>query len=594
MSPSSARRLLNSLSLINTPILEARCRVTSGQSATVGVAAGQQFLAASGNAGERNSAMPLRRLPVSLLALSDTPNKIHRSPLGDPANVLDKDVLRRSRSARGSLRSQNTAPSLARTIQMKQARKAVAERLLLQSTSTGSSHGGTDAGVRSATQSPMSIASESFDDATTAGNVRPREDDEGIVANKRRRAAGGEAVKVADGKELDSASVRVSSGRIGRLKRLHGQRLGRAGRSQSLAESDVKWRFSARLDPLSDNEADSSSESDDDREALAAKVPLSKIRGGELIGLSLRPTTSAQSVSSSAGASAVRSTGFGSNRMPIPLFSEPEPEAKAEAESKSEAVAVPVSATAPSTTTSAAAVVPAPTLSFATSAPEAAPAPKAAETASTGLFGSLASKPEQEKPAGAPMFSFGKATPAPATDKPANAPDNVSEAATAPTTPVFTFASTSAADTTPSAKAAVPADTWGKSSAPSGIFSVKPAATANTTSATTPELLPKPATSVPTFSFGSLSKAAASSTSTTEANKPAATPPLFSFGSTTAAAAVTSAAEEKPKSDVKFSFGSFGVAPPAGTPAQATPADKPAQSLFGNLGTKAASDISAP
>ncbi|KAJ2064351.1 hypothetical protein GGI17_001057 [Coemansia sp. S146] len=583
MSPSSARRLLSTLNSINTPILDARGRATPGLSATVGVTSGYQY---SANIGERTSAVPLRRLPVSLLALSDTPNKTHRSPLGDPANVIDKETLRRSSSLRGTLRSQNTAPSLARTIQMKQARKAVAERLL-QCQSAESSYAESDASSRSATQSPLPAAPEYFDNVAVAGSVHPREEDEEQAASKRRRASGGEAVKISGDGELDGVSARASNGQAGRSKLALGRRLGRAGRSLSTVDSGVKWRFSARLAPTSDDEADSSPESDEDREALTAKVPLSKIRGGELLGLSQRPTSSTQSTSSSVGYSAVRSTGFGSTRMPIPLFSEPEAK---EATPTAVSASTSISATAFSTTAAATApfltttsATTAPTLVPATSsaAEEAAPVAKTAAPASSSLFSGIsfkpasevaaasASKSEPEKTTAAvasavgstPLFSFGKPASAETAEKPAEIPDNTSEVATAPTTPVFTFTKTSAADSTPSAKTV--ADTWGKSTALPGAFGVKPS-TANTTGATTPELAPKPVTSAPTFSFGLNKPAAAASTA--DSSKPAAAPSLFSFGSAapsapaTTTAAAAAATEEKPKSDVKFNFGSFGAA----------------------------------
>ncbi|KAJ2876553.1 hypothetical protein GGH93_000649 [Coemansia aciculifera] len=579
MSPSSARRLLSTLNSINTPILDARGRATPGLSATVGVKSGYQY---SANIGERTSAVPLRRLPVSLLALSDTPNKTHRSPLGDPANVVDKETLRRSSSLRGTLRSQNTAPSLARTIQMKQARKAVAERLL-QCQSAESSYAESDASSRSATQSPLSAAPEYFDNAAVAGSVHPREEDEEQAASKRRRASGGEAVKLSGDGELDAVDVRASNGQADRSKRVLGRRLGRAGRSLSTVDSGVKWRFSARLAPTSDDEADSGPESDEDREALTAKVPLSKIRGGELLGLSQRLTSSTQSTSSSVGYSAVRSTGFGSTRMPIPLFSEPETKEAAptavSASASTTAFSTTAAATAPFLTTTSATT--APTLVPATSsaAEEAAPVTKTAAPASSSLFSGIsfkpvsevaaasASKSEPEKTTAAlapavgstPLFSFGKPASAGTAEKPAEIPDNTSEVATAPTTPVFTFTKTSAADSTPSAKTV--ADTWGKSTALPSAFGVKPS-TANTTGATTPELAPKPVTSAPTFSFG-LNKPAAA-TSTADSSKPAAAPSLFSFGSAAPSAPATTttaaATEEKPKSDVKFTFGSFGAA----------------------------------
>ncbi|KAJ2744748.1 hypothetical protein GGI20_002717 [Coemansia sp. BCRC 34301] len=596
MTPSSARRLLSTLNSINTPILDARARVAPGQCATVGVASGHQYLA---NLGERTALAPLRRLPVSLLALSDTPNKTHRSPLSDLASGLDKESLRRTSSLRGTLRSQNTAPSLARTIQMKQARKAVAERLL-QCKSSESSYAGTEASSRSATQSPLSAAPEFFDEVSVAGSVHMREDDVQQTASKRRRAASGEAIRLGGDGELDDSDVRMPAGHTNRLRRAHGRRLGRPGRSLSDVNGDVKWQFSARLAPLEDDEADSSSESDEDREALAAKVPLSKIRGGELIGLSLHPTTLSQSTSSSVGpATAVRSTGFGSNRMPIPIFSEPETKAVA----APTVVAVSTPATAPST-----AAAPLPTA--ASKAPEpTVPAATEASPATSSLFSGIsfkpatqtvdASKPEPEKASAvvappvssAPLFTFGKpavdATESPAAD----VPDNASEVATAPTTPVFTFAKTSATDTTPSAKTL--ADTWGKSTASFGAFGAKPTtvATANTTGATTPELAPKPVTSAPTFSFGLSKPAVAASTTADSASKPAATAPsLFSFG--TAVSSVPATAEAKPKSDVKFSFGSFGTSSASSTQAPSLATDKPAQqTLLGQLGAGASSEV---
>ncbi|KAJ1825264.1 hypothetical protein LPJ60_000105 [Coemansia sp. RSA 2675] len=563
LSPSGARRLLSTLNSINSPILDARGRLASGLPSAVGVASGLQY---SATAGERLASLPLRRLPVSLLALSDTPNKIHRSPLSDSANVLDKETLRRSSSLRGTLRSQNTAPSLARTIQMKQARKAVAERLL-QYKSAESSYAGSDASSCSAAHSPLSAAPELFEDAPVAGVVHSREEDEEQTASKRRRAASGGAVRLSGDGELDGVAKRASGARVGRPKQATGKRLGRAGRSLSTVDSNIKWRFSARLAPASDDEADSSSESDEDREALTAKVPLSKIRGGELLGLSQHLTTSTQSTSSGVGLSAVRSTGFGSTRMPIPIFSEPETKETAPA------VAPPAASASTTAPLLSFAPVPAPAVPVSESAPaEAVPVAKTIVPASSSLFSGIsfkpaseaavASKPEAEKPtapvapaaSSASLFSFSK--PAETAEKPADVPDNTSEVPTAPTTPVFSCVKTSAADTSSSVKPI--ADTWGKSTALSGAFGVK-APTADTTGATTPELAPKPVTSAPTFSFN-LSKPAASA-STAEASKPAAAPSLFSLGSIapSAPATTTAAAEDKPKTGGSFNFGSFGA-----------------------------------
>ncbi|KAJ2736914.1 hypothetical protein IW152_000425 [Coemansia sp. BCRC 34962] len=586
LSPSSARRLLSTLNSLNTPILDARGRLVSSQSSTVGVTSGLQYSAAT---GERLAALPLRRLPVSLLALSDTPNKTHRSPLGDSVDVLDKETLRRSSSLRSTLRNQNTAPSLARTIQMKQARKAVAERLL-QYKSAESSYAGSDASSCSATHSPLSAAPECFEDVAVAGVVHSREDDEEHTASKRRRAASGEAVRLSGDGELDGVAMRASGVRVGRPKQATGKRLGRAGRSLSTVDSNVRWRFSARLAPASDDEADSSSESDEDREALTAKVPLSKIRGGELLGLSQHLTTSTQSTSNGVGLSAVRSTGFGSNRTPIPIFSEPETkEAPAAAPPATSVFATApllsvaaATAAAPAAPDSAPAPASVPVVPVADSAPvEATPVAKAVVPASSSLFSGISFKPASEttdankaeavKPAApvapatssASLFNFSK--PAETAEKPADAPDSVSEVPTAPTTPVFSYTKTSATDTTSSIKPI--ADTWGKSMALSGVFGVK-APTADTTGATTPELAPKPATSAPTFSFN-LSKPAAA-TSTADASKPAAVSSLFSLGSAAPSAPATTTpaatAEEKPKSFGSFNFGSFGAASSSDAP----------------------------
>ncbi|KAJ2684195.1 hypothetical protein IWW39_005049 [Coemansia spiralis] len=409
---------------------------------------------------------------------------------------------------------------------------------------------------------------------SVAGVVHLREEDEEQTASKRRRAASGGAVRLSGDGELDDAAKRASGVRVGRSKQTNGKRLGRAGRSLSTADSNIKWRFSARLAPASDDEADSSSESDEDREALTAKVPLSKIRGGELLGLSQHLTTSTQSTSSGVGLSAVRSTGFGSTRMPIPIFSEPETKETAPA------VAPPAASASTTAPLLSFAPVPAPVVPVSESAPaEAVPVAKTIVPASSSLFSgisfkpaseaALASKPEAEKPtapvapaaSSASLFNFGK--PAETAEKPADVPDNTSEVPTAPTTPVFSFVKTSAADTSSSVKPI--ADTWGKSTALSGAFGVK-APTADTTGATTPELAPKPATSAPTFSFN-LSKPAASA-STAEASKPAAAPSLFSLGSIapSAPATTTAAAEDKPKTGGSFNFGSFGAASSSDAP----------------------------
>ncbi|KAJ2898897.1 hypothetical protein GGI21_004837, partial [Coemansia aciculifera] len=417
--------------------------------------------------------------------------------------------------------------------------------------------------------------------------MRDDDDDERHKASKSRRDASGAAVRLSGDREPDVASKRTSAGRASQAKKT------RARHDRSLSEiyGNITWRYSALI-PLSDYD-NVSSDDDEDRDALSAKVPPSKIRGGELIGLSPHPPTLSESTSSGVGPRTIRCTGFGSNRKPIPIFSEPEPETAAAAPT---VVAASASAPVASTTTASglfAATKPSEPSEPSTTTMSLAPT-------SSSLFSGMSFKPatdaagksETEKTAApavtlAPLFIFGKPAADAASEKPAadatektatDATENTSDVATAPTTPTtpkFSFASVSAADNTPSAKALD--DTWRKSTAPAGAFSVKPAtsATANTTGATTPELAPKAVTSVPTFSFG-LSKPAADS-----ASKPAATAGLFSFGAAAATsnATTTSAvvAGDKPKSEFKFSFGSFGAASTAGTQATSVAADKPAQ-----------------
>ncbi|KAJ2849449.1 hypothetical protein IWW36_002610, partial [Coemansia brasiliensis] len=130
VSPSNAQRLLNTLGSIHTPILDARSRSAGGplSASHSRLSRGSSDLQLS--ATERITPMPLRRLPISLLAFEDTSNDKRSSPLAEPAAPIDTSSLRRSTSLRAIPRRQATAPSLARTIQLQQARKAVAERLI--------------------------------------------------------------------------------------------------------------------------------------------------------------------------------------------------------------------------------------------------------------------------------------------------------------------------------------------------------------------------------------------------------------------------------------------------------------------------------
>ncbi|KAJ2476064.1 hypothetical protein IWW56_005120, partial [Coemansia sp. RSA 2131] len=404
-SQSNARRLLDTLGSIHTPILDARSRSAGGPASGTGL---ERHASALTVGSERSTPMPLRRLPVSLLALSDTPNKAPRTPLAESAESLDTSTLRRSCSLRAIPRRQATAPSLARTIQLQQARKAVAERLIRSRTADvqpSSSDAGSDADDTHAFAETLN---------GTTGHTRMREDDtEDTVISKRRRGIDGEAIDVSEDAEMADENTSESKRRVERLKRTHRRHLPPARRATSAVDAGVKWRFSARFDTASDEE-ESSSENDEDREALAAKVPLSKIRGGELIGLSLRSSVSGLSsaVSSASSAVAVRPTGFGSTRTPVPIVSEAEAAAS--------------SSTAACSTAVEAAPAPAPVV--ATPSLTSTPLPVSTESKAESTKG------EAEKP----KFSFGSSAPAEA-EKPAPAPTSTAAAAAAETAPAFSF-----------------------------------------------------------------------------------------------------------------------------------------------------------
>ncbi|KAJ2082335.1 hypothetical protein H4R24_001640, partial [Coemansia sp. RSA 988] len=340
VSPSNARRLLSTLGSLNTPILDARSR-SAGAPATVSSSTARRSVEPSVAVGDRATPMPLRRLPVSLLGLNDAANRTSRSALADSAEVLDASTLRRGVSSRRVLNEHGAAPSLARTIQLQQARKAVADRLV-RSRTANSRATGSDAETYASTYAFHDGEQPS---ASIIGRVHQRDDEndeieEQLPKKRRRGTSNGEVGFVGD--EADySAPEHVSRQRAERPKRLHGRRALHARRAASAADEGITWRFSARLNPLSDNESSSSSD-DEDREALSAKVPADRIRGGELIGLSLRPTMSASSAGGLVGGAtvSVRSTGFGSSRKPIPIFSEPEQPSKS-AVSASESSSVP-------------------------------------------------------------------------------------------------------------------------------------------------------------------------------------------------------------------------------------------------------------
>ncbi|KAJ2500753.1 hypothetical protein GGH96_002506 [Coemansia sp. RSA 1972] len=575
-SQSNARRLLDTLGSIHTPILDARSRSAGGQASGTGL---ERHASALTVGSERSTPMPLRRLPVSLLALSDTPDKAPHTPLAESAESLSTSTLRRSGSLRAIPRRQATAPSLARTIQLQQARKVVAERLIRSRTAdvqASSSDAGSDADDTHAFAETLN---------GTTGHTRMREDDtEDIVISKRRRGIDGDAINVSEDAEMADEDTSESRRRVERLKRTHRRHLPPARRATSAVDAGVKWRFSARFDTASDEE-ESSSENDEDREALAAKVPLSKIRGGELIGLSLRSSVSGLSsaVSSASSAVAVRPTGFGSTRTPVPIVSEaesaassvtapssliveaaPAPAPVVATPSLASVTSKPLSESTESKAESTQGEAEKPKFSFGASAPaeaeKPAPTSTAADTSAAPAFsfgGFATKKPDAEEEKAlatseAPKFSFGT------TSTKRSAEDSDKPAADKPAAPMFSFGTTSAKRS---------ADDGDKPAAPTFSFGT----TATKRSADESD---KPATETPAapkFSFGTTSAAAGPapekmSTST------------FSFGSSkpeTAADSTTTAA--KPT----FSFGTFGAAAtPASSGEVAKPADTTAAPVF--------------
>ncbi|KAJ2894159.1 hypothetical protein IWW38_002657, partial [Coemansia aciculifera] len=307
------------------------------------------------------------------------------------------------------------------------------------------------------------------------------------------------------------------------------------------------------------------SDDDEDCNALTAKVLLSKIHSSELIGLSPHLPTLSKSTSSGVQPRTIRCTGFGSNRVPILIFSEPEPEAAVEAPTVAAVTAPTVAAVMAPTVMAASALA---SVTSATTAPSLFTITKTSGSAEPDSV----SKSETEEMA-------------------ADATDYLSKVATAlmmlmmPMMPMLSPASVSAASNALSVK--VLDIVHCMSMAPSGVFSVQlvTSAMTNATGAAMgtamPELVPKAVTSVPTFLFG-LSKPAADL-----ASKPAATSGLFSFGAaatlnTTTMSAVV--AGDKPKSEFKFSFGSLGTTSTAGTQATSAAASQSAQQMtFGQI-----------
>ncbi|KAJ1860370.1 hypothetical protein LPJ73_001394 [Coemansia sp. RSA 2703] len=577
VSPANARRLLSTLNAVNSPLQDARK-----------------------SSVDDPSPMPLRRLPVSLLALSEVPSRTHRSPLANTFDVINKDTLRRSVSLKSIPRSHKTAPSLARTIQLQQARKAVVDRLLWNKAAIKDDHS------RNVVAGDVHMRDDN-DDEENSRYVSTK------MQNKRRRADDGHAVTVTgndemadsyDGDENSDGEIESRIGRLGRGKlRRDGRRTmarknSRRGSNQMAVDRGIKWRYSARLDAVSDNdEESSSSDSDIEREAVASKVPLAKIRGGELIGLSMRPSTSssASGISKAASATVVRSTGFGSTRTPVPIVPEPEKPADVAPKTPPKQTVAPLI----SFNTPAAVVTPAPLTGKPAKDIEGQASPTPAPGAkgnAPSLFGSFAptapvtnsketetgsklfTTSTESTGAGAqkPLFSFGKpaASPEASTDK-APSSDKSESAA-----PLFGFGSTTSSSAVldsssnaekasdksgPSAKRASlisfgkPAGSDGTDK-PAGLFGAAKETTSETTKPT--ESLSTSSNAAPTSSLFSFGKQ-------TETAPPAnlfgfnkSSEPVSSVAATSTASAdssTTSVAAPAPASSGifanKFSFG---------------------------------------
>ncbi|KAJ2892710.1 hypothetical protein IWW38_003113 [Coemansia aciculifera] len=411
--------------------------------------------------------------------------------------------------------------------------------------------------------------------------------------SKQLQTASGAAVRPSGDGELNTASKHTSAGCTSQAKKEH------AHHSCSLFKmyGNITWQF--YVCPSDIGYDDVSSDDDKDHDALTAKVLLSKIHGGELIGLSPHLPTLSESTSSGIRPRTICCTGFGSNQVPILIFSELKPEVAVEAPTVAAAAAPTVVAASASVSVTSATTAPS---VFAITKTSESAEPDSAGKSKTEEMAALAATP-------VPLFIFGKPAADEASEKLAaiatektatDATDNSSKVATALitptmlTTPMFSPASVSAANNTPSVKGLDVTHHMSMTSA--HVFSVQLAtlATTNATGAAMgtamPELAPKAVISVPTFLFG-LSKPAADS-----ASKPAATSGLFSFSAAAATlnATTTSAviAGDKPKSEFKFSFGSLGAASTAGTQATLAAAGQLAQQMmFGQIcaGASAAS-----
>ncbi|KAJ1665551.1 hypothetical protein EV178_003056 [Coemansia sp. RSA 1646] len=628
MSSSDARRLLNTINLISTPINEARSRPAGTHITASGEPVHESPSDAPATISHGSSLLPFRRLPLSLLALSDTPEKAPRVAMVDTSNVLDKETLRRSNSLKNTPRLKNKAPSLARTIQLQQARKAVAERLMRDRLVSSGSEIDTEPEYYAAAEAEPSREDGMASESLNAGTVHGRDESDENKPRKRRHMENGEAMDVSADAEMSEDDEHKVKGRTTHKRSSRRRRVVSFGRSTSAANESVRWRFSARFEPFSDDGKDSSSESDDDREAIASKVPVSKIRGGELIGLSLRPTSSASS-SSIPVAPTVRSTGFGGTRTPIQIGGE----AKKTAMPASKPTASILSVSEPkptagftlpdSTTTTTAA-----TATATTAATTTTPGPT-----SSSLFGNLAAK-SQEDVGDSKPGSEAKETKATAGFVPASAATS-----SAPTKPVFTFGKT--AESTGESNATLTSVSESKDATSKAFnFGKKPDASTPEETSKGVETPSKPAVA---FSFGSKAdslpakrseeldkpvgsgekEAAVSSAdkpkagalpkfsftvgtdSTKNSSAPSATEPApafsfksatttgangsFSFGlkttskpeSASTPAPTTSAPEDTSKPAFSFGFNPSGTASTVNADKKEEPKDKPAFSIFG-------------
>ncbi|KAJ2399487.1 hypothetical protein GGI23_002627 [Coemansia sp. RSA 2559] len=436
----------------------------------------------------------------------------------------------------------------------------------------------------------------------------------------------GEAMDVTVDVEMSDAEEHKPKSKTPHKRPSRGRRVVSFGRSASAASENVRWRFSARFEPLSDDGKDSSSESDDDdREAIASKVPVAKIRGGELIGLSLRPTTSSASSGSIPAAPTVRSTGFGGTRTPIPIDGEAEKTAKVAPKLAASVLpaAEPDSTASLTQPDSAATTTAIPGLTgsslFGTLA---AQSPKGTEdskqeaghqeakTATGFVPSSVAASSATTKP----VFSFGK--PAESTDEPKSLSTSASESKPAPPA-LFSFGKKSDSSTpeesskgaeTPSKPAvafsfgskADDSSTGVAEGSGKALDSGKKDADADATSTDAAKV----GGTLPKFSF-SLGTSSAKDGTASAAKEPA--PPFaFKGASTTgsnegssfglkttskpetesAPAPTTSASESTPKPVFGFAFNPSGTASAPGADKKEESKDKPAFSIFGGSSGK--------